>query len=147
MFHKTQKSKSFVAKIFPAHARSSAIKGFSKLNVWYGKGIQVLAFIRNVEITDIGILMAIAKYFFGDSLSNGTIIMIGGGYWVLNTVINLSVGWFWEHHKGWEIEARVRAKRVDAQRTVLVDPDTGEPYGLNRLGRMINGKKQGQGHK
>lgn len=141
MFHKTGESRSFARRVFPAHSRSALIHSFSKLNIWYGKGIQVLAFIRNVEITDIGILMAIAKYFFGDSISNSTIVIVGAGYWVLNTIVNLCVGWFWEHHSGWEIEARVRAKRVDAQRTVLVDPESGIPYGLKEIKGAGDGKE------
>jgi hypothetical protein len=141
MFLKKERLRSWGQTVFPADKRSGLIASFSKLNVWYGKGIQVLAFIRNVEITDIGILMAIGKYFFGDSISNTTIIMIGAGYWVLNTIVNLSVGWFWEHHEGWQIEAQVRGKRVDATRAILVDPDSGKAYGIEELREAINGKK------
>jgi len=126
--------------VFPARMRSGLIGGFAKLNCWYAKGIAVLSFVRNMEITDIGILMGVAKYLFGDALSSWQIVGIGAGYWTLNTLVNLCVGWFWEHHSGWEIEARVVSKRITPQRTILVDPETGQAYGLKEMKEACHGR-------
>lgn len=112
--------------------RGRLINALSQYRAYYDKGIAVLAIIRNMEITDIGILMAVAKYLFGDHISTVTIIIIGGCYWVINVAVNLSVGWFWEKNNGWEIEAQVFGKRVAPGRTVLVDPE-GKPYGPKEM--------------
>lgn len=85
-----------------------------------------------MQITDLGILMAVAKYLFGDHLSTGLILMIGAGYWILNVVVNASVGWFWERNNGWEIEAQVFGKRCQPGRTILVSPE-GKPYDAREL--------------
>ena len=103
------------------------INTLSTYRTWYDKGVAVLAVIRNMELSDLGILMAVAKYLFGDHLSTGTIIVIGACYWVLNVLVNLCVGWFWERNDGWRIEAQVFSQRVQPSRTVLVSPD-GKPY-------------------
>ena len=125
-----------LGKLIPAHVRYAGIRSFAKWKVWYDKGIGVLSVIRNVQLMDLGIIMALAKYMFGDQLSNAQIIAIGASYWVLNTVVNTTVGWFWEHHQGWKIEAEVRAQRVDATRTVLVSP-SGDAYSLHDLASQI----------
>ncbi len=86
-----------------------------------------MSVIRNMEITDLGIFMAVAKYLFGDHISTQTILVVGLSYWILNTLWNTCVGWFWEKNDGWRIEAEVFGKRTQPGRTILVCPD-GEPY-------------------
>jgi len=80
-----------------------------------------------MEIKDIGILMAVVKYMFGDVLSNSTIILLGCCYWVFNALVNTIVGMFWEKNDGWRIEAEVFGKRNAVGRTVLVSPE-GDSY-------------------
>lgn len=114
------------------------INAMSRYRTWYDKGIAVLAILRNMELSDLGILMAAAKYLFGDHISTSTILILGGCYWIFNVLVNLCVGWFWEKNNGWEIEAQVFGKRVSPGRTILVSPD-GRPYDA----REINNGKQG----
>jgi len=122
--------------LIPARARYKGIRIFSKWKVWYDKGIAVLSVIRNVQIMDLGVIMGVSKYLFGDQLSNWQIVSLGILYWILNTIINTLVGWFWEHHQGWQIESEIRAQRVDASRTVLVGLD-GKPYGAEDIARHL----------
>jgi len=112
--------------------RGKLINAISQYRMYYDKGISVLAIIRNMEITDLGILMAVCKYLFGDHISTSTIIIIGACYWVINVCVNLSVGFFFEKNNGWEIEAEVFGKRVSPGRTILVNPD-GTPYGAEEI--------------
>ena len=112
--------------------RGRIINGLSRYRAYYDKGIAVLAILRNMQITDLGILMATAKYLFGDHISTGTIILIGACYWVFNVIVNLSVGWFWERNDGWRIEAQVLGQRCQPGRTVLVSPE-GEAYDARRI--------------
>ena len=107
--------------------KGNLINALSQYRAYYDKGIAVLAILRNMELTDLGIMMAAGKYLFGDHISTQTIVLIGIGYWILNVCVNLSVGWFWERNNGWEIEAKVFSKRVAPGRTILVCPD-GKPY-------------------
>ena len=107
--------------------RGNLIAAISTYRAWYDKGIQVLSVVRNMEVTDLGILMAVMKYLFGDHISTLTILLIGVGYWVFNAAVNTVVGMFWERNDGWRIEAEVFGKRNSVTRTVLVSPD-GEPY-------------------
>lgn len=107
--------------------RGRLINGLSTYRTWYDKGISVLAVIRNMQITDLGILMGVAKYLFGDQLSTKLILLIGAGYWIMNVIVNTAVGWFWERNNGWEIEAQVFAHRTQPSRTILVNPD-GKAY-------------------
>lgn len=116
--------------------RGKLINGLSRYRAYYDKGIAVLAILRNMQITDLGILMAVAKYLFGDHISTWTIIIIGCCYWVFNVCVNLSVGWFWERNNGWEIEAKVFGKRAAPSRSVLVNPD-GTPYGAKDIGAHV----------
>ncbi len=103
------------------------IQALSRYRTWYDKGISVLAILRNMELSDLGILMAAAKYLFGDHLSTSTIVILGCCYWVFNVCVNVSVGWFWERNDGWRIEAEVFGKRTHTSRTILVSPE-GFPY-------------------
>lgn len=112
--------------------RGRLINVMSQYRTYYDKGIAVLAILRNMELTDLGIMMAAAKYLFGDHISTLTILIIGGCYWILNVCVNLSVGWFWEKNNGWEIEAEVFGKRVSVGRTVLVDLK-GKPYDAREM--------------
>lgn len=116
--------------------RGKIINGISHYRAYYDKGIMVLSVLRNMQITDLGILMGVCKYLFGDHISTSTIIIIGAVYWVFNVIVNLSVGWFWEKNNGWEIEAQVFGKRTQPSRTVLVDPD-GKSYGPRDIGGQI----------
>lgn len=109
------------------NAKGRLIQALSKYRTWYDKGISVLAILRNMELSDLGILMAAAKYLFGDHLSTSTIVICGACYWVFNVCVNVAVGWFWEKNDGWRIEAAVFGQRTQCTRTVLVDPD-GNPY-------------------
>ena len=56
----------------------------SKYRTWYDKGIAVLAVLRNMELSDLGILMAVTKYLFGNHISTSTIIIVGACYWIFN---------------------------------------------------------------
>ena len=107
--------------------KGKLINGLSRYRTWYDKGISVLAIIRNMELSDLGILMAVAKYMFGDHISTKTILILGGCYWVFNVCVNVLVGRFWENNDGWKIEAEVFGKRLQVGRTVLVSPE-GNPY-------------------
>jgi len=118
--------------------RGMIIHLLSRYRAYYDKGIAVLAVIRNMELSDLGILMAAAKYLFGDHLSTGTIIFLGCCYWFFNVIVNLSVGWFWERNDGWRIEAQVFGQRCQPTRTVLVDPD-GRAYGARDIGGEVYG--------
>ena len=111
----------------PLNWKGKVINALSQYRAYYDKGIAVLAIIRNMELTDIGILMGVAKYMFGDQISTATIVKIGLAYWVVNLFVNLSVGWFWEKNDGWELEAKIFGKRAAPGRTVLVCPE-GKPY-------------------
>ena len=112
--------------------KGHVIRGLSRYRTYYDKGIAVLAILRNMELTDLGIMMAAAKYLFGDHVSTGTILLIGCAYWIFNVCVNLSVGWFWERNDGWKIEAEVFGKRAQPGRTILVDPE-GEPYDARKM--------------
>lgn len=112
--------------------RGKLINALSRYRAYYDKGIAVLAILRNMELTDLGIMMAAAKYLFGDHISTLTIVILGGCYWVFNVCVNLCVGWFWEKNDGWKIEAEVFGKRVAPGRTVLVSPD-GLPYDAREI--------------
>lgn len=107
--------------------RGNLINALSQYRAYYDKGIAVLAIIRNMELTDLGILMAAAKYLFGDHISTSTILILGVCYWVVNVCVNLAVGFFWEKNNGWEIEAQVFGQRISPTRTVLVSPE-GKAY-------------------
>lgn len=117
--------------------RGRLINGLSQYRAYYDKGISVLAVIRNMEITDLGILMAVAKYLFGDHIPTVWIIAFGVGYWIFNITVNLAVGWFWEANNGWKIEAQVFGKRASPGRTVLVDTD-GQPYGSKQIAEDLS---------
>lgn len=119
--------------------KGTLINAFSRYQTWYNKGISVLAVVRNMELSDLGILMAVAKYLFGDHISTSTILILGVCYWIFNALVNICVGRFWENNNGWQIEAQVFGKRISPGRMILVDPD-GNPYdarevkhGQNRL--------------
>ena len=109
------------------NTKGQLIRVISTYRTWYDKGIQVLSVIRNMEVTDLGILMAVMKYLFGDHISTTAILLIGACYWIFNAVVNTVVGMFWERNNGWQIEAEVFGKRNSVSRTVLVSPD-GNPY-------------------
>ncbi|HEC62440.1 MAG TPA: hypothetical protein ENI27_09365 [bacterium] len=113
--------------------KGKLINGLSQYRAYYDKGIAVLAIIRNMELTDLAIMTAAAKYLFGDHISTLAIIFLAGCYWVVNVCVNLAVGWFWERNNGWEIEAKVFGKRVAPGRTVLVCPE-GKPYDARDIG-------------
>ncbi len=112
--------------------KGKLINALSQYRAYYDKGVSVLAIIRNMELTDLGILMAASKYLFGDHISTTTILILGACYWVVNVCINLSVGWFWERNNGWEIEAKIFGKRAAPGRTVLVCPE-GKPYDARNI--------------
>lgn len=112
--------------------KGNLINALSQYRAYYDKGIAVLAIIRNMQLTDLGILMAVCKYLFGDHISTLTIIIIGACYWIFNVFVNLSVGWFWEKNNGWEIEAQVFGQRASPGRTILVSPK-GIPYDAREL--------------
>ena len=107
--------------------KGKLINALSQYRAYYDKGISVLAIIRNMELTDLGILMAASKYLFGDHISTTTILILGACYWVVNVCVNLAVGFFWERNNGWELEAKILGKRVTPTRTVLVSPE-GKAY-------------------
>ena len=113
----------------------------SRYRAYYDKGISVLAIIRNMELSDLGILMAATKYLFGEHISTSTIVILGIGYWIFNVCVNLSVGWFWEKNNGWKIEAEVFGQRCQPGRTVLVSPQ-GDPYDARRVKKIIKGNKK-----
>lgn len=112
--------------------KGKLIQALSRYRTWYDKGISVLAILRNMELSDLGILMAAAKYLFGDHLSTSTIVLAGVCYWIFNVFVNVSVGWFWERNDGWRIEAEVFGKRTNTTRTVLVSPE-GLPYDAREI--------------
>ena len=112
--------------------KGKLINAFSRYQTWYNKGITVLAVVRNMELSDLGILMAAGKYLFGDHISTMSIVIIGGCYWIFNAIVNITVGRFWERNNGWQIEAEVFGSRIAPGRTVLVSPD-GKPYDAREL--------------
>jgi len=111
----------------------------SRYRTWYDKGIAVLAVLRNMQLTDIGILMAVAKYLVGDHIATSTIVWLGVCYWVFNICVNVFVGRFWEKHDGWRIEAEVFGSRTQPGRTVLVGPD-GISYGKDEVAQAVADK-------
>jgi len=121
-------------RALPARFRYGFIRKFERLNIYYAKGIAVLSFIRNIQVSDAAILVGVTKYLFGEQISNWWLIGIAIGYWVINTLVNTAVGWFWEHHRGWQIAAQERASRIEPTRTVLVDGQ-GEVYGPEEIGK------------
>jgi|TARA_R100001530_G_scaffold135851_1_gene114184 hypothetical protein len=121
--------------------KGETIKALSRYRTFYDKGIAVLAILRNMELSDLGIMMAASKYLFGDHIETSTIVILGVAYWVFNVCVNLTVGYFWEKNDGWRIEAQVFGKRCQPGRTVLVSPE-GEPYGPKE---MRGGEGEGHG--
>jgi hypothetical protein len=107
--------------------KGKLIKVISTYRTWYKKGIEVMSVIRNMEMSDLAILMAATKYLFGEYIPTFVIVLLGVGYWVFNAILNCSVGWFWEKNDGWRIEAEVFGKRNAVSRTVLVSPE-GDSY-------------------
>lgn len=114
--------------------KGKLIQALSRYRTWYDKGISVLAILRNMELSDLGILMAAAKYLFGDHISTQTIVILGCCYWIFNVCVNCAVGWFWERNDGWRIEAEVFGKRTHTSRTILVSPE-GLPYDARAVKR------------
>jgi len=102
---------------------AKVIYKFHLAQTWYQKGLSIYTSVMMVQMSDVAILAAAAKYVAGDSVPIWFLVVCAIGFYLGRTGLLLAIGWWWERNNGWEIATKINSTRVEPGRVHITNTD------------------------